>query len=100
MKNLSILQDKKKDIYDAIDFLVSYGFSREIAFLNFPEAITDGNYNIIGFSFSSTISISCRFTLRFTEKISFFDIDFLEVSKEFKEIRDNYLSAKYPNIKK
>lgn len=100
MKKVNILESQKQDIHDAIDFLVSYGFSREIAFLNFPEAITDGNYNIIGFSFSSTISISCRFTLRFTEKISFFDIDFLEVSKEFKEIRDNYLASKYPHIKK
>jgi len=100
MKKQNILQEQKQEIFDAIDSLVIRGYNREIAFLNNPEEINDGNYNIIGFSFSSTVSNYCKFNLVFKEKISFFDVDFLEVSREFKEIRDSYLAAKYPNIKK
>lgn len=97
---MKILENKKQEIHNTIDFLVGCGYNREIAFLNNPEEICDKNDNIIGFIFSSTISNYCKFSIYLNESISFFDVDFLEVSKEFKEIRDNYLAAKYPNIKK
>lgn len=97
---MKILENRKQAIFDAIDFLVNCGYSREIAFINNPEEICDKNNEIIGFIFSSTISNFCKFSLYLNEKISFFDVDFMEVSKEFKEIRDNYLGSKYPHIRK